>query len=415
MSKRIISISSGKGGVGKTSFAINLALSLSRHGKTVLLDLDTGTSSIRNVIDAPVRYDLYHFFKKNRPLGDCVTTLGKLDKGDQFNNFGYVASPKHLIDAIANMDQGYRERMIEAVNELDADYVILDLKAGIDAAVLDFLPQSNTGILVFTPNHPAATLAASDITKALLFRKLRSVFGVGSPVYDHLPSGVDARLIHELLDQAEDVYEEEVPNLDHFIERLGERLPEHPVLRWIVSTVEYFRVYYVLNRFDHLESGFETAIKPFVENIANNVSARVSISNLGWVMDSERYHQANTRQVPFLLEEANAKVKPKKVDRVAAGLEELYQLTGLRKEKPSHKRLDAKKRRPDAREELENQFRALETMFQSKSQETLKENFDYIVSSMRYLFQGKRVSDFGDVRLFKQGELVHHMLAKSLK
>src|SRR5207247_9066798 len=59
--KRIIPISSGKGGVGKTTFAINFALALSRHGRTVRVDLDTGTSAIRNAIDAPIAKDLHHF------------------------------------------------------------------------------------------------------------------------------------------------------------------------------------------------------------------------------------------------------------------------------------------------------------------------------------------------------------------
>ena len=61
--RRIIPISSGKGGVGKTTVALNYALCLSRHGRTVLIDLDTGTSSIRSCLDTPVERDLYHFFK----------------------------------------------------------------------------------------------------------------------------------------------------------------------------------------------------------------------------------------------------------------------------------------------------------------------------------------------------------------
>src|SRR5882672_9535392 len=87
--KRIIPISSGKGGVGKTTFAINFSLALSRHGKIVLVDLDTGTSAIRNAIDVLIAKDLYHFFRRGEPLNGCVTPLdASLDRERRFPNFG---------------------------------------------------------------------------------------------------------------------------------------------------------------------------------------------------------------------------------------------------------------------------------------------------------------------------------------
>src|SRR5437763_8826590 len=96
--KRIIPISSGKGGVGKTTFAINFALALSRRGRTVLVDLDTGTSAIRNAIDVPIARDLYHFFRKGESLNRCVTPLDeKMDRHGQFPNFGFVAGALRLI------------------------------------------------------------------------------------------------------------------------------------------------------------------------------------------------------------------------------------------------------------------------------------------------------------------------------
>src|SRR5215213_6683023 len=90
--KRIIPISSGKGGVGKTTFAINFSLALARHARTVLVDLDTGTSAIRNAIDVPIAKDLYHFFRRNDPLSSCVTQLDdRLDPERRYRNFGFVA------------------------------------------------------------------------------------------------------------------------------------------------------------------------------------------------------------------------------------------------------------------------------------------------------------------------------------
>ncbi|QTD52996.1 AAA family ATPase [Sulfidibacter corallicola] len=422
MTKRIIPISSGKGGVGKTSFAINLALCLSQFGKTVLVDLDTGTSSIRNVIGAPIRRDLYHFFKKNDRLDDCITPLPViLDPDKKFDNFGFVASPLHMINSIANMSQEDRNRLIDAINGIHADYVILDLRAGLDPMVTDFLPHSNTGILVFTPNHPAATLSASDIVKAALFRKLREVFHVGSPVYSMFkPGTVKSDRINEMIDIAEDVYEPEIANLDHFLSILERETEGHPIVKMLVDMVEYFRVYYVLNRFDGVDSSFDTAIKPFVENIANNISPRPNISNLGWIIESKKYHQSNIDLVPYILQyqgnqaakaaKKSAHKSKKKIDR---DLEELYKLSGLRKEKPA-KRQKRNQKRKETEDALQSQLNAIEAMYKSKKKENEYENFQYIISCVRYLFQSKRIADFGDTRIFKKGELVPLLLRRRL-
>src|SRR5450759_5052368 len=248
--KRILTVSSGKGGVGKTTFAINFALALSKTGPTVLVDLDTGTSSIRNSIDVPVSRDLYDFLKKDTPLLDCITPLTpELDPDGRFRDFGFIAGPKHLIDDVSNFGSDAKAKLIAPINRLPAKYVVLDMKAGLGPNVIDFLPYSNSGILVFTPQLPSATLAASDIVKAILFRKLRILFSPGSPVYRGLGPGYPD-MVAELLDSVEDIYDESISNIDAFLVDLAQSLGESPILDLLRDTVEYFRVYYVLNMFN---------------------------------------------------------------------------------------------------------------------------------------------------------------------
>ncbi len=408
--KRIIPISSGKGGVGKTTFAINFALALSRHGRTILVDLDTGTSAIRNAINVPITKDLYHFFRKNEPLSHCLTTLDdRIDPTGQFRNFAFIAGPLHLIDEITNFGPIHKKRLIDAINGLDADYVVLDMRAGLDTNVIDFLPFSNSGVLIFTPHLPSATLAASDIVKAIIFRKLRLIFSRESPFYETVQGRLDFfRLSNELIDRVEDVYDSSVQNLDFFVLDLSESLGDHPITRAVQQTVEEFRVHYVLNLFNGVEDSFNTAVKPFIDNLTRNVSARVGIANLGWVTKSDAIHRANCSQVPALLMPT---VQAKKVDRVAQQLEDL-RMTAIG--------LEPSKRRPtnqlpataDPGDHLSRQLEVLKTMFAQKKDDDYYANFDYIIQRALFTMQTRRASEFGDVRIYEPRQMLASLFAK---
>ena len=412
--KRIIPISSGKGGVGKTTFAINFSLALSRHGKTVLVDLDTGTSAIRNAIDVPVSKDLYHFFRKGASLNECVTPLDdKIDPQGQFRNFGFVAGPMHLIEEITNFGASHKARLIEAINTLDADYVILDMRAGLDSNVIDFLPFSNSGILIFTPHLPSATLAASDIVKAILFRKLRLIFTKDSPFFTTIADRIDYwRLINDLIDRVEDVYDSSVQNLDAFSADLAENLGDHPITRTVQQTIDEFRVHYVLNLFNGVEDSFNTAVRPFVENLTEHVSARCGVTNLGWITRSDAIHRANCNKLPAILLPHN--VKKEKKDRAAQELEDLRVSIGL---EPARKAAPAKVRGTampaDDVDPLTRQLDVLKTMFEQKKNDDYFANFDYASQRALFTMKTRRASEFGDVRIYTPNEMLKTIFAKS--
>lgn len=413
--KRIIPISSGKGGVGKTTFAINFSLALSRHGKTVLVDLDTGTSAIRNAIDVPVGKDLYHFFRKGASLNECVTPLDdKLDPQRQFRNFGFVAGPMHLIEEITNFGASHKAKLIEAINTLDADYVILDMRAGLDSNVIDFLPFSNSGILIFTPHLPSATLAASDIVKAILFRKLRLIFTKDSPFFSTIADRIDYwRLINDLIDRVEDVYDSSVQNLDAFATDLAENLGDHPITRTVQQTIDEFRVHYVLNLFNGVEDSFNTAVRPFVENLTKNVSAHCGVTNLGWITRSDAIHRANCNKLPAILLPHN--VKKEKRDRASQELDDLRISIGL---EPTRKAAPVKARGVAAKSDeeidpLTRQLDVLKTMFEQKKNDDYFANFDYASQRALFTMKTRRPSEFGDVRIYTPNEMLKTIFAKS--
>ena len=160
---RVITVTSGKGGVGKSSISVNLAIELARTGKRVLImDVDFGLANIEVMLGIRPEYNLADMMFRGKSLADIVI------KGPEGIGFISGGSGIHELTSLT------REQIVNLTMrlvELDemADIVIIDTGAGIADAVLEFVSASTEVLLVATP-EPTSITDAYALLKTL-YRK----------------------------------------------------------------------------------------------------------------------------------------------------------------------------------------------------------------------------------------------------
>lgn len=156
---RIITITSGKGGVGKTNITVNLAICLAKRGfRTIILDADFGLSNVDVMLGAVSKYSFVDLLKSDRQLEDILSTG---PAGVRFVSGGSGAIE------LLNMDERQLDGIIDKMAPLDkmADIILVDTGAGITPSVIRFIQASDEVILVVTP-EPASLTDAYALVKS---------------------------------------------------------------------------------------------------------------------------------------------------------------------------------------------------------------------------------------------------------
>lgn len=157
---RVIAVTSGKGGVGKSSVSINLAVQFTKMGKKVIiLDADFGLANIEVMFGVIPKYNLSDLMVSGREISEIIT---EGPEGIKFISGGSG------IAKLVNPDKEQVKRLVNKMSELEnmADVIIIDTGAGISPTVMEFLVASPETIIVTTP-EPTSITDSYALLKAL--------------------------------------------------------------------------------------------------------------------------------------------------------------------------------------------------------------------------------------------------------
>jgi flagellar biosynthesis protein FlhG len=164
---RLIPVGGGKGGVGKTFLVANLAAALARLGyRVVAVDADLEGANLHTCLGVP---------RPRCSLADFVAhreqDLPKLLLETPLANLQMIAATSgHL--ALPQPSHSRRVHLVRALRQLTADFVLVDLGAGVHPAVMDYFMVGEDGIVVVAP-EPTSVENAYAFMKAACYRRLR--------------------------------------------------------------------------------------------------------------------------------------------------------------------------------------------------------------------------------------------------
>ncbi len=199
---RVITVTSGKGGVGKSNVCVNLAIQFKKLGKRVIIfDADFGLANIEVIFGIVPKYNLFDMIYNNKEITDIITE-GPL-------GIEFISGGSGVMELL-KLDRYQINYMLDKLHDLDriADIIIIDTGAGISDSVLNFVMSSSELLLITTP-EPTAITDAYAVLKAVKNRDLEvskinvlvnqvEYTGEGDDIFEKLQKVTDKYLSMEL-------------------------------------------------------------------------------------------------------------------------------------------------------------------------------------------------------------------------
>jgi len=167
---QILAIASGKGGVGKTSLAVNTGITLSRMGHSVcLFDADTNLANINIMLKVVPEHTLEHVLRGEKDIRDIVIKT---------SGISLVPGASGVTD-FSNLELTEQHRLIQAIGilEKEYDYLLVDTSAGIHDNVLSFIESAHQCVLLISP-EPTSLTDAFSLVRVLHKRGYKKRFNI---------------------------------------------------------------------------------------------------------------------------------------------------------------------------------------------------------------------------------------------
>lgn len=166
---RVICVTSGKGGVGKTNFTINLAMELSKlNNRVVIIDADLGLANIDVTLGRISKYTLLDFIHNNRSIEEVMVSGP--------NNIKIISGGSGVTELV-DMPLSTIQDLIDRLHVINnyADIILIDTGAGLSNSVLSFVLAAQEIIVVTTPEPTSITDAYAMIKTINLKEKNKKI------------------------------------------------------------------------------------------------------------------------------------------------------------------------------------------------------------------------------------------------